>query len=522
MPLVKVPNCGSIGVVKDLSKHELPIGAWTDADNVRFLDGYAQQFLGHGPAYGPPAVIPYHVLSAYSGATRYWLYAGQKKIYVCTITGGAAVHTNITRQTTAVDVDYSGVPNAWTSTVFSGIPVLNPGNLTDPPQRWNLQTASRCVALDNWPANTYCKSLRTYKYFLVALNVTDTRGNLSMMVKWSTAGEPGTLPSTWDPANANELAGENDLAEGGDPIIDGLQLGDSFMIYKEQSVWRMTFTGGQSVMSFQKVFGVSGALNRNCIVEVDGWHFVLTGSDVVVHDGQNATQVLDKQARRALFQDIDASATDRAFVFKNPFLNEVFVCYPSIGSSIPDRALVWNYKDKTVSYRDMPSVHHAGYGSVDNTLGGTWEADGDPWSSDLTKWNSPDFTPNTTRVLMASDLQKLYLLDASAAYDGVLPIAWLERVGLGFDADESIKLVRSIHARITGNVGDTVLFDIGSSDDPYTPPAYQVTLTHTIGSTTVMDCMVSGRYIAIRVRSGTAYFWRLDSYDIDVQENGRW
>lgn len=522
MPLVKVKNCGSIGIIKDLSKHELPIAAWTDGDNVRFLNGYAQQFLGHGPAYGAPAVIPYHVLSCYSGSTRYWVYASDKKIYVTTITGGVATHTNLTRQVAGNDVDYSGVPNAWTSTVFSGIPILNPGNLIDPPQRWNLNPANRCVTLDNWPANTFCKSLRTYKVFLVALNVTDTRGNLSMMVKWSTAAEPGSLPSTWSPSDATELAGEQDLAEGGDPIIDGLQLGDSFMIYKEQSVWRMTFTGGQSVMAFQKVLGLSGALNRNCIVELDGFHFVLTGSDVIVHDGQNSTSVLEDQDRLALFQDMDTSAVDRAFVFKNPFLREVFVCYASIGNSIPNRALVWNYAKKTVAYRDIPSLHHAGYGTVDNSLGGTWEADGDPWNTDLTAWNGPDFTPNTTRVLMASSLQKLYLLDASASYDGVMPDAWLERVGLGFDADESIKLIAGIRARITGNVGETVLIDVGFSDDPYTPPTYSATMTHVIGQTVACDCFVSGRYMAIRFRSGTAYFWRLDSYDFDVEEAGAW
>lgn len=522
MPFVNVPNCGSAGVVKDLSKHELPIGAWTDAKNIRFLDGYASQFLGHGPAYGTPSIIPYHVLAAISGSTRYWLYAGAQKIYVTTFTGGVAVHTNITRQSAGVDVNYTGVPNAWTSCVFSGIPILNAGNTVDPPQRWNLNVANRCVTLDNWPANTYCKSLRAYKYFLIALNVTDTRGNLPMMVKWSTAAEPGSLPSTWDPADATQLAGENDLAEGGDPIIDGLQLGDSFMIYKEQSVWRMTFVGGQSVMSFQKVFGVSGALNRNCIVEVDGYHFVLTGSDVIVHDGQSATQVLDKQARRALFQDMDVSAVDRAFVFKNPFLNEVFVCYASIGNSIPNKAMVWNYKDKTVSYRDIPAMHHAGYGTVDSGSNGVWSADNDPWDTDMTAWNGPDFTPNTTRVLMASNEQKLFLLDSSASFDGAKPDAYLERVGLGLNADNLVKMVSGIRPRITGSVGETVLIDIGSSPDPYTAPTYTATITHTIGQTVADDCFVSGRYIAVRFRTGSAYFWRLDSYDLDVQEAGQW
>jgi hypothetical protein len=520
MPFVRVPNCGSAGVVKDLSQHDLPLPTWTDANNVRFIDGYAQQFLGHGSAYGTPPIIPYHVLPVLSSGVRYWLYAGAAKIFAVTISGGSAVHTNLTRQTASVDVDYTGTPNQWTSTLLSGIPIFNAGNLVDPPQRWDLNIANRMQKLDNWPNNTFCKALRTFKVFLIALNVTKNGQNFPFMVKWSSAAEPGAVPSTWDPADATKEAGEADLAESNGQIIDGLQLRDSFMIYKEDSVWRMSYTGGNAVFSFQKVLGVSGALNRNCIVEVDGFHFVLTGSDVIIHDGQNATSILDKQARRALFQDFDVSAIDRAFVVKNPFLNEIFVCYPQAGNSIPNKALVWNYQDKTVSYRDLPNIHHANYGTVDSALGDVWDSDGDPWNSDLTQWNGPDFTPNTTRVLMASDNQKLYLLDTSSSFDGVKPAWYLERVGLDFGTPEKRKLITGIRLRVAGATGDTITVRIGSSEDPYTDPVYGQPITHVIGQTISCDCFAEGRYMAIRIESATAYFARIDSFDIEINEEG--
>jgi hypothetical protein len=216
------------------------------------------------------------------------------------------------------------------------------------------------------------------------------------------------------------------------------------------------------------------------------------------------------------------NAIDRAFAFKNPFLNEVFICYPQAGSSIPNKALVWNYKDRTVSYRDLPNTHHANFGPVDGSLGDTWDSDSDPWNSDLTLWNGPDFTPNTTRVLMASENQRLYLLDTSASYDGVKPTWYLERVGLSFGTPEVRKLVRGIRLRVTGAVGDTITVKIGSSDDPYTDPTYSSAITHTIGTTVSCDTFVSGRYIAVRIESGSAYFARLDSYDLDIVEEGEW
>lgn len=501
---------------KDLSQHELPIGAWTDAQNIRFLDGYALQFYGHGSVYGTPSVVPHHVLPVDVSGARHWIYAGLAKVYDVTITAGSAVHTDITR---TVGGDYTGAANSWTSTTIGGIPILNAGNTTDVPQFWDKSTT--LAPLTNWPATTYCKSLRCYKNYLVALNVTKGSTAYPYMVKWSHPADPGALPTSWDETDTTKDAGESDLAEGEDQIIDGLQLRDSFIIYKENSVWRMDYTGGPYVFRFSKVLGTSGALNRNCIVEVDGFHVVLTGSDVISHDGQQAVSILDKQTRRWLFQNIDVDGVDRCFVFKNSFLNEVFICFPEIGATVPNKAIVWNYIDKTVSFREIPNLNHASYGQVENSLTGTWSSDGDPWASDLTAWNGPDYTPNTARVLMASNDTKLYLLDASASFDGAIPDAYLERRGLSFDTPESIKLVKSIRPRIVGNTGDTVLVSIGSQNDPWETPTY-TEMTHTIGSTISNDCLVSGRYISVKFGTGTAYQWRLDSYDMEIDIAGAW
>lgn len=517
MAIVKVQQVGSIGVNRDLSAHELPPAAWTDASNIRFLDGMASQFLGHGEVYNSPSYVPQHVLPCTIAGARYWIYSSAAKTHCVTITAGAAVHTDLTHATPR-----TGVVNQWTSTLLSGIPILNVGDIAKVPMSWDLNTANKFVDLANWPASTYCKSLRAYKSYLIALNITKTTTNYPFMVKWSHPADPGSVPSSWDQTDPTKDAGEYDLAEGADPIIDGLQLRDSFMIYKESSVWRMDYVGGQFVFRFSKVLGTSGALNRNCIVEIDGFHAVLTGSDVIVHDGQSATSVLDKQTRRYLFQNIDVNNIGLCFVFKNPFFNEVFICYPSVGSSVCNMAMVWNYKDKTITFRTLPNVNHAASGPVDNGLQGLWSQDSDSWASDLTLWDGPDYVPSTARTILASTAQKLYMLDSAASFDAVLPSSYLERRGLSFGAPEKIKLVRGIRPRIVGNTGDTVSIKIGSSNDPYLDPTYGTTMTHTIGTTIANDCLVSGRYISVRFETGTAYQWRLDSYDLDVVEGGEW
>ena len=120
----------------------------------------------------------------------------------------------------------------------------------------------------------------------------------------------------------------------------------------------------------------------------------------------------------------------------------------------------------------MPNINHAGYGPVDNGLTGNWAQDSQPWASDLTLWNGPDFVPSNARVIAGSSDVKLYMLDASASFDGVLPQAYLERRGLSFEMPENIKLIKGIRPRITGNTGDTVLIQVGSQDDPWGNPTY--------------------------------------------------
>jgi hypothetical protein len=169
---------------------------------------------------------------------------------------------------------------------------------------------------------------------------------------------------------------------------------------------------------------MSGLLNMNCAVDFDAgmnnMHFAVTGSDIVIHDGFSRARCWTRR-RAGSSSRASTSPTRAVFVFKNPFLNEIFVCYPSIGATWCDTALVYNYVDGTVSFRSLPNVTHAAYGPVDNSLSGSWSQDSAPWDSDLTAWNGPDYTPDTARVMMGSADSKLYLLDASASFDGALP-----------------------------------------------------------------------------------------------------
>jgi len=512
---VTVPNCGSIGVIKDLSEHELPLQAWTNAENVRFLDGYAHQFLGHGQVYNTPTHAPQYIMQVNVVGVRYWLYATATKQFVVTNSGGVTTHTDITHATAR-----AGVVNQWSGFVFAGIPVLNVGDTSKIPMYWDQVLANKFLDLPAWPAATYCACLCKFKNFMVALNITKTTTNYPYMVKWSSPAVPGALPASWDHTDATQDAGEFDLVDNQEPITWGLGLKDTLIVYKPSSTHGIDYIGGAFILKPRKILGMSGILNKNCAVDLDTMHFVVTSSDIVMHNGYSAVSVLDKLDRRAFFQSIDVANRGMVFCFVNPFLNEVFVAYPSIGATSCNSALVYNYKDKTVSFRSLPNINHAACGPVDNSLGGNWNQDSDAWDADLTAWNGPDFTPDTVRVLMASADIKLFMLDASATFDGVLADAFMERRGLSMGMPERLKTVIGIRLRVKGSVGQTITVKVGATmGDPYADPTY-TEMTHTIGTTFTCDCFVTGRYIAVWIGSGTAAQWRLDSFDLLYEDGG--
>ncbi len=510
-------NLGQYGINKDLSSHELPVNAWTDGQNARFEHGLVKPFFGHCRIYEPPTVVPYHVVPVTINGSRYWIYAGAGKIYCV----NGSTHTDLTR---ASGGDYTGVPNKWISTVLGGIPILNDGSGSNLPQFWDLNLANNFGNLTNWPASTYCKSIRAFKGYLIALNITKTSTNYAYMVKWSHPADPGAVPASWDETDPTKDAGEFDLSEGQDIIVDGLQLRDNFIIYKESSIWMMNYIGGTYIFNFRKIFAQGGMLTKNCAVDFNGMHCVLTGDDIIAHNGETVESVIDGQTRRHIFSTMDSDAIDKCFVFKNPYLSEIYICYAESGNTVPNIAMVWNYKDDTTTFRDLPNVHHASTGLVESTLAplaDSWAVDSDSWDSDVTTWNQAIFTPDAVRVVMASSDTHLYLLDAQARFDTDQPTVFVERRGLALGNPEAVKLVKRVMPRIKGTDGETVIVKIGYADDPYSDPTYTST-TYTIGTTVTCDALVSGRYIAIRIESGTALQWRMDSMDVEYSYVGKW
>lgn len=523
MPTIPISNAGAIGVIQDRKPHELPPNAWSDALNVRMRNGFVEKFNGHSKAFGTPTVAPYNLIPAPTATGYLWLYLGLAKAYAYDGTN----HTDVTR---AVGGDYTATADQnWVVTNFQGIPVVTDGN--DIPQQWlPASTGQRLAALANWNANWTTRAIRSYKQFLVALDVTKTGTRNPYMVKWSHPAVVGAVPSSWDEMDTTKDAGEYELSDSGGWCLDGITLRDTFIIYKEDAIWGMQFVGGTKVMRFFKIFDTIGALSRRCAVEFfNGKHFVFGTNDIIVHDGQNKISLLDDKLRKWWFNQINPTTYMRSFITIDNDFSEVWACAPTGSATLPDKAVVWGWKDNTLTVRDLPSVAGSAIGINNTGSVDTWNLDSGTWDSDPSPWDTRVYNPSVRKMFLARpSVANILLADDTNQFDMVDPTAYVERTGFGvpFVANappdtESIKFLSAVWPRIEGTVGGVVKVYVGSSQRPGDTPVYQAPQDFVIGTTKQIPCRVSGRLLAFKFLSNTNLDWRLHGYDIDVKQIGR-
>jgi hypothetical protein len=523
---VKVPvnNVGQFGVILDVKPHELPINAWTAARNIRFDVNYAEKFKGYTNLYGGASTPPYWLLNARDANNNFWLYAGLTKVYA---TDGTS-HTDISR---AAGGAYGATADVnWNGCVFNGVPVLNNG--VDVPQYWALpmSMANKLQALPNWNANWRANSLRGYKNYLVAVDVTKTGVRYPQMVKWSHPADPGTYPTSWDETDPTKDAGEFPLSETGGACIDSFTLRDTNIIYKDDSFYGQQFVGGQFVFRFYAISREVGILSRRCAVEfVDGNHAVFGSGDLFTHDGQNVKPIGTKRVKNALFSSIDSSTSQRSFVVRNVPKKEVWFCYPETGQTVPNKALVWSYNNDTFAFRDIVAAHIEPGVVIADTTGTTWNSDAGTWDSDGSYWDASTYDPSQRRLLEAAPGSSLLLYtDTTEQFNAVNFQSYIERTGIGIPLEDNQppdftrrKMVRSIWPRITGTAGRTINVYVGSQEIVGGPVTYAAAKGFVIGTTKHLDFRVFGRLFAVKFESTDDCTWQLHGYELDMRLGGR-
>lgn len=510
---VIIPSAGQYGFLPDPKPQELPPNAWSYAQNVRFRNGYAEKFGGSSQVLNTPPAIPYFISPFRNLTNKFWVYACLAKVYV----DDGTTRTDITPVTTPT----GAIDDRWTGGSAEGVMVLNNGK--DQPIFWGGAVGTPFATLTGWNSAWRAASIRPYKNYLVALDITKTATRFANMVKWSGAAVPGSLPATWDETDPTHDAGEVDLAETVDQMVDSLVLGDINVIYKTNSMYGMQYIGGVQVFRFWRLPGEVGMLARGCAANTPLGHVVLTAGDVILHNGQGPQSILESKARSWLFNSIDQTNFARSFVAANPKTNEVWICFPESGQTACTLALVWNWLDSTFSIRQLQNATYGAFGQIIvPAVNSTWASDSNSWASDTTVWNNDGFGGTENKLLVTQTDPLVMLMETGGTFGSVTPTSILERSGLAFDKPDVVKTVRSVVPRIDAVAGTVLGIQVGGSMDAEVAPVYGPSIPYTVGTTRKADGFATGRFLALRITGVATQPWRLKSYDMDITEHGNY
>ena len=322
------------GINKDLSPYELPPDMWSDGINVSFRRNRVSKALGYQNLFEltDTVVQPLYHIYYTDDVDTLWFYASETDIYR---TDGAT--------TASVGTGYSATRDvSWTGCNFNGVLIFN--NRVDHPQSFSKEDGV-AVDLPNWGTTTIdgvptdnaapwgiasrAEVIRPFKNYLMALDIYDDQGiRYSDGVRWSSPATLDDVPPSWDPALAGEQAGLYNLADTLGRCVDGLTLGDYFVIYKTDAVWLVDLIGGDVNMRFRKLFGdESGILTKECVAEFEGKHFVMSPTGAYVHNGATKEEVMEQWVRDEFFDHIAAERLDETKVVADHTNREIWIYY---------------------------------------------------------------------------------------------------------------------------------------------------------------------------------------------------
>lgn len=527
MRLIPFTNLGQYGIISqsDRAPHTLPLNAFSAGLNIRARDGYIEKCFGQEQAFSTPTIAPLHLMPASNTSNYFWTVAGLTKIHCW----DGSAYTNVTRQTAGVDVDYAATAvRNWTGGVMGGIAYLNNG--VDKPQFWVPNTANKFADLTNWPANYVAACLRPFRKFLVALDITDSGTRHKHRVLWSHTAASGAVPSSWDVTDPTLDAGQVDILDSDEPVVELTRMRDAAVIYKGDAVHLMQYTGGVDVFKFTPMFDSFGILSRRCAVEyARGKHAVFALGDLIKHDGQSWASIVDSRMRKWLFNQIDATYYQTSFVAWHPAANEVWFCFPSTGNSTPNKAVVWNYLFDTIGVKEVASAHIRAGNVVVYNSSDAWDLDSGVWDADSSVWGEGTASPAGLRLLSADHANtQVYRQDATSTNAGTAMTAYAERLSIpvpvtpdGPPDMRSRKFISGIYPTILGTVGGQVNVSLGTQETPESPITWLPSRPYIIGTTRQIDCRVNTVLLSIKFESDTAIEWKMPGFELEVTQSGR-
>ena len=383
-------------------------------------------------------------------------------------------------------------------------------------------TNTRATLVSNAPTASRSMIVSAPDRHLVFFGTETTIGTKStqdeMFIRFSSQEDINTyVPS------ATNTAGTQRLSDGS-RIVGALRGRDVTYIWTDTALFIMKFVGAPFTFSFQQVGTNCGLIGKNAAVEVDGSAYWMSENGFFRYTGK--LESLPCLVEDHVYDDINTIPKQHINAGLNNLFGEVMWFYPNSGADTVNRMVCYNYLDSTPERPVWTTGTLARSAWQDSAVFGKPHASEYDTSSNGTSGSATFVQGNTDGVS--------YYYEHETGLDQIREGATtsitasiesgdfdIGQQGLAGDGEFMMKIRRVIpdflsqtgNARVTLNLRDFPnQTQASSSLGPFTISS----------STNKIDTRARARSISLKVENtSTGQFWRLGTFRIDYQPDGR-
>jgi hypothetical protein len=183
--------------------------------------------------------------------------------------------------------------------------------------------------------------------FVLCFGVNPLGGSVldPMLVRWS--DQEDFL--NWTPAITNQ-AGDLRLSTGSQ-IVTAVQTRQEILVFTDLALYSLQYQGPPFVWGAQTMADNISIIGPNAVAVANNTTYWMGDDKFYVYNGR--TQTLRCDLRQYIFQSFNFEQRDQVFAGTNEAFNEVWWWYPSAGSTVPDRYVIYNYSEDIWYYGDL-------------------------------------------------------------------------------------------------------------------------------------------------------------------------
>ncbi len=464
-----------------------------------------------------------------SGGTLSGLTRGANGTTAATHSSGATVTdaSNFFTWNGTTSGDIVTAPGLWSLDNFGNklIATISGGETFEWDSDPTTATETRATLLANAPTSSAFSLVSTPDRHLIFFGTETTIGTKStrdeMFIRFS---DQESIDATTSYApSATNTAGTQRLADGS-KIVGAIRGRDAIYVWTDTALFIMRFVGAPFTFSFQQVGTNCGLIGKNAAVEVDGSAYWMSENGFFRYTGK--LESLACLVEDHVYDDINTIPKQHINAGLNNLFGEVMWFYPNSGSGTVNRMVCYNYLDSTP---ERPVW------TVGTLARSAWQDSAVFGQPHATEYNSGATTAASGKdhVIGCTDGTSTYFehekgLDqikegATSSITANIQSGDFDIGQQGLQGDgEFMMKIRRVLPDFLSQTGDSVI-TLNLKDFPNDTAASSSLGPFTVSSSTQkIDTRARARSIALKVsNSSTSQFWKLGTFRLDIQPDGR-